>query len=120
MVTIHSKPEQEQKPHYNLMKEITHEYYLKFLKKHDHVVINNVKVPLNANRKIKKFAPSTFTPETTTVWSFPDRGNWSPYIPRNLILRYTQLGELDQIMGSGTTLVECKLLGRRAVGRFVL
>jgi hypothetical protein len=73
-----------------------------------------------------KFAPSTFTPETTTVWSFPDRGdwathvgnyrgNWSPYIPRNLILRYTQPGELvlDQMMGSGTTLVECKLLGGR-------
>jgi hypothetical protein len=67
------------------------------------------------------------------------RGNWSPYIPRNLILRYTQPGDivLDRdgnprmpaehtclrppearlgMMGSGTTLVECKLLGRRAVG----
>ncbi len=111
------------------MKEITHEDYLKFLKKHDHIVIENVKVPLNANVKIKKFAPSTFTPETTTVWSFPDRGdwathignyrgNWSPYIPRNLILRYTAPGDmvLDQMVGSGTTLVECKLLGRRAVG----
>jgi DNA modification methylase len=45
------------------------------------------------------------------------RGNWSPYIPRNLILRYTAPGELvlDQMAGSGTTLVECKLLGRRAV-----
>jgi len=33
-------------------------------------------------------------------------------------LRYTQPGELvlDQMMGSGTTLVECKLLGRRGVG----
>ena len=129
MVTIHSKPEQEQKPLYTSMKEITHHDYLKFLKKHDHVVVNNVKVPLNANLKIKKFAPSTFNPETTTVWSFPDRGdwathvgnyrgNWSPYIPRNLILRYTAPGDLvlDQMAGSGTTLVECKLLGRRAVG----
>ena len=46
------------------------------------------------------------------------RGNWSPYIPRNLILRYTAPGELvlDQMMGSGTTLVECRLLGRRGVG----
>jgi DNA modification methylase len=45
------------------------------------------------------------------------RGNWSPYIPRNLILRYTAPGDLvlDQMAGSGTTLVECKLLGRRAV-----
>ncbi len=129
METTDSNSEQEQKPNYTSMKEITHEDYLKFLKKHDHVVINNVKVPLNAHLKIKKFAPSTFTPETTTVWSFPDRGdwathignyrgNWSPYIPRNLILRYTAPGELvlDQMTGSGTTLVECKLLGRRAVG----
>ncbi|MBU4138663.1 MAG: site-specific DNA-methyltransferase [Euryarchaeota archaeon] len=76
---------------------------------------------------LSQFAPSTFTPETTTVWSFPDRGDWathvgnyrgnlSPYIPRNLILRYTAPGDLalDQMGGSGTTAVECKLL--RAVG----
>ena len=24
-----------------------------------------------------KFAPSTFTPETNTVWSFPDRGDYA-------------------------------------------
>jgi len=93
------------------------------------VVIGETKIKFHSNWKISQFAPSTFIPETTTVWSFPDRGdwathvgnyrgNWSPYIPRNLILRYTQPGELvlDQMMGSGTTLVECKLLGRRAVG----
>jgi len=93
------------------------------------VVIGETKIKLHPNWKISQFAPSTFTPETTTVWSFPDRGdwathvgnyrgNWSPYIPRNLILRYTAPCELvlDQMMGSGTTLVECKLLGRRAVG----
>ena len=40
------------------------------------------------------------------------RGNWSPYVPRNLILRYSKPGDwiLDQFMGSGTTLVEAKLL----------
>ncbi|MCC7570726.1 methyltransferase domain-containing protein [Candidatus Micrarchaeota archaeon] len=74
-------------------------------------------------------APSEFEMEYTTVWSFPDRGTWathkgnyrgnfSPYIPRNLILRYSKEGELilDQMFGSGTTLVECKLLGRNAIG----
>ena len=111
------------------MKELTHQYYRTFIKNSSTVKIGDVSIIINKKLSISKFAPSTFTPETTTVWSFPDRGdwathvgnyrgNWSPYIPRNLILRYTAPGELvlDQMMGSGTTLVECKLLGRRAVG----
>lgn len=65
----------------------------------------------------------------TSVWSFPDRGNWathsgkyrgnwSPYVPRNLILRYSEPNDwvLDQFVGSGTTLVEAKLLNRNAIG----
>ena len=63
------------------------------------------------------------------MWSFPNRGNWathignyrgnwSPFIPRNLILKYTKPNDLvlDQMVGSGTALVECKLLGRNAIG----
>ncbi|MCZ7401404.1 MAG: DNA methyltransferase [Candidatus Methanoperedens sp.] len=111
------------------MNDITRTDYKQFLQSHTEVEIGEIKIKLHSNWKISQFAPYTFTPETTTVWSFPDRGdwathvgnyrgNWSPYIPRNLILRYTAPGDLvlDQMMGSGTTLVECKLLGRRAVG----
>ncbi len=80
-------------------------------------------------KKIKKWEPSNFELETNTVWSFPARGdwathnakyrgNWSPYIPRNIILRYSQEKDivLDQFVGSGTTLIETKLLNRRGVG----
>jgi len=111
------------------MREITEEDYRTFLKTHDFVIIENVKVPLIKEHKIEKFEPENFKLETTTVWSFPERGewathkgnyraNWSPYIPRNLILRYTQEGDLvlDQMVGSGTTLIECKLLNRRGIG----
>ncbi|VVB86443.1 Modification methylase MjaII [uncultured archaeon] len=110
------------------MREITRTDYKQFLQSHPEVEIGETKIKLHPKWNISQFAPSTFTPETTTVWSFPDRGdwathvgnyrgNWSPYIPRNLILRYTAPGEivLDQMAGSGTTAVECKLLGRRAV-----
>ncbi len=115
---------------YRNMEEVTHKDYLEFLKEHEEVVIEDVKIKLQKNGKIKSYGPpEDYTPERTTVWSFPDRGdwathrgnyrgNWSPYIPRNLILKYTQKGDwvLDQMMGSGTTLVEAKLLERNAIG----
>jgi len=43
---------------------------------------------------------------------------WSPYIPRNIILRYSKENDiiLDQFVGSGTTLVETRLLNRRGIG----
>ncbi len=80
-------------------------------------------------KQIKKWKPDDFELEMTTHWSFPKRGdwathdakwrgNWSPYIPRNIILRYSQEGDLvlDQFAGGGTTLVEAKLLNRDIIG----
>jgi DNA modification methylase len=73
--------------------------------------------------------PNSFIPETTTVWDFPVRGNWAthksdyrgnfaPQIARNLILNYSQEGDLvlDPMVGSGTTLIEAKLLNRNGIG----
>ena len=81
--------------------------------------------------KIKEmeFKPANFELQTTSVWSFPDRGNWAthksdyrgnfaPQVPRNLIEMYSEEGDsiLDPMVGAGTTLVEAKLLARHALG----
>ncbi|WP_075666639.1 MULTISPECIES: DNA methyltransferase [unclassified Thermosipho (in: thermotogales)] len=44
-------------------------------------------------------------------------GNYAPQIPRNVILRYFKEGDfiIDFMMGSGTTLIDAKLLNRRAI-----
>ncbi|MBN1538480.1 MAG: hypothetical protein JW908_17220 [Anaerolineales bacterium] len=72
---------------------------------------------------------SSFQQEITTAWSFPERGNWAthnpkyrgnfaPQIPRNILLKYSSEGDfvLDPMVGSGTTLIEAKLLHRDADG----
>lgn len=117
------------------MREVTEEDYKEFVASHKELVFSDIKKEV----RIKigehcKFSPNELHPdefelETTTVWSFPHRGdwathkgnfrgNWSPQVVRNLLLRYTKEGDvvLDQFVGSGTTLVECKLLGREGIG----
>jgi len=85
---------------------------------------------LKRSKKIKYWEPKNFKEETGTVWSFEQRGdwathdgryrgNWSPYIPRNVILKFSKPGDtvLDYFVGGGTTAVEAKLLGRRCIAR---
>jgi len=45
-------------------------------------------------------------------------GNFIPRIPNQFLRRYTRKGEwvLDPFLGSGTTLIECRRLGRNGVG----
>lgn len=75
------------------------------------------------------YNPENFILENTTVWSFKERGKWAthkgdyrgncpPQVPRNLILKYTKENDivLDPFCGSGTTLIECKLLKRKGIG----
>jgi len=83
---------------------------------------------LNVKKRIRYLEPKNFELEATSVWSFRQRGDWathsgeyrgnySPYIPRNIILRYSRPGELvlDMFCGAGTTAIEAKLLGRRCI-----
>ncbi|MFY9610885.1 MAG: DNA methyltransferase [Blastocatellia bacterium] len=66
---------------------------------------------------------------TDSLWVLPKRdtagahlawywGNFIPQIPHQLMRRYTKQGDwvLDPFLGSGTTLIECRSLGRNGVG----
>ena len=66
---------------------------------------------------------------TDSLWVIPERdksgahsgeyhGNFIPQIPRQMMLRYTKKGDiiLDGFLGSGTTLIECRRLGRHGIG----
>lgn len=72
---------------------------------------------------------NSFHEESTTIWSFKDRGDWSthkgdypgncsPYVVKNLLIKYTNKNDivLDQFVGSGTTIIESLLLNRKAIG----
>jgi len=91
------------------------------------LVIGNKKI--EPRKEVESLQPEDFELEITTIWSFEERGdwathdpsfrgNWSPKVARNLILRYSVEGDtvLDPMVGGGTTLVECLLTGRNAIG----
>lgn len=93
-------------------------------------IAGKIIVPWEAYRKSKNFnlQPLNFKPERTTVWSFKERGdwashtpqyrgNWSPYVVRNILELYSHPGDLilDPMVGGGTTPVECLLTGRNSI-----
>ena len=111
------------------MRLVTYAEYLAYQARHETVEVGGSEIRLCGHQTPRQLQPEDFKTETTTIWSFPQRGrwathksnyrgNWAPQIARNIILRYSQEGDtvLDQMIGGGTTLVECKLTGRNAIG----
>lgn len=112
------------------MREVTFSEYLEYIEKHGEIVLEDQVINLKSI-EVNRLIPSRdeLTDISTTVWSFPKRGswathrgdyrgNWAPQIPRALILTYTREGDtvLDSMVGSGTTCIEAKLLGRNCIG----
>ncbi|MEM4528111.1 MAG: DNA methyltransferase [Desulfurococcaceae archaeon] len=111
-------------------REVTYAEYLEFVKEHRVITIDDQEIVLEPI-EIKRLTPSNseLTDISTTVWSFPERGswathrgdyrgNWAPQIPRALMEMYTRPGDLvlDPMIGSGTTCIEARLLGRNCIG----
>lgn len=90
-------------------------------------------LPVHPASQVRSWSPpkpdSQWRPKTT-VWDFPNRGewavhrpdyegNWSPYLVRELILSYSSKASdivLDPFSGGGTSLIEAVLLRRAAIG----
>jgi DNA modification methylase len=97
-------------------------------------------VPTNGKRK-KSIKPSPLNDldlahwreyddiVTSSLWLIPERdksgahlgdyhGNFVPQIPYQAMRRFTKQGDvvLDAFLGSGTTLIECRRLGRHGIG----
>jgi DNA modification methylase len=110
------------------MKEITRKDYLDFVRKNRKSLPKYLHMGQHKNIILQ---PKDFKLETTTLWHLPRckdwathslnarfRANWDPEVARNIILRYSKPGDiiLDPFVGSGTTLIESRLLGRKGIG----
>lgn len=99
-------------------------YYLKRLKKGITQVKTSKINDINLNRW-KEYTDII----TDSLWILDRRdssgahfggywGNFIPQIPHQLMTRYTKKGDwvIDTFVGSGTTLIECKRMGRNGIG----
>ena len=65
------------KLNYQPMREITDSDFRRYLRDHNEVIFHDrigsrkIKIPIVAPKKIKRYAPKSFTLEHTNVWSFP-------------------------------------------------
>ncbi len=112
------------------MRRVSYEEYLRYAGEKGEVEVEGNRIrlePITVKRLHPE--PGELTDVGTTVWSFPRRGswathrgdyrgNWPPQMARALILMYTRPGDtvLDPMVGSGTTCIEAKLLGRNCIG----
>ena len=103
--------------------ERTHYYIRRLIKSLDEPDTNNVN---DLNMNLWKRYDDILT---DSLWIFDKRdssgahsagywGNFIPQIPNQLLRRFTKKGDwcLDTFLGSGTTLMECKRLGRNGIG----
>jgi DNA modification methylase len=111
------------------VREVSIEEYLDYASKNKDVAVGNQTILLEPIEVVRlEPLPEELGDVSTTVWSFPVRGswathrgdyrgNWAPQIPRALVLRYTEPGDvvLDPMAGSGTTCIEAVLLGRNCI-----
>jgi hypothetical protein len=99
-------------------------YYIKRLIKALTIIRTGKINDLNLNRW-KEYSDI----QTDSLWEVDKRdrsgvhsagywGNFIPQVPNQLLRRYTKSGEwlLDGFLGSGTSLIECKKLGRNGIG----
>ena len=62
------------------LRELTIAEYEIFRSERSSVRVAGKVIPLTGHKMIRQIHPPDFVPETETVWSFPDRGDWATHV----------------------------------------